>query len=99
MLEMLCSAEEKTLTARLRSGVNPVDCEPAFQCACACMAAAALEEVRSRRDEVRALRVGDVSVTPDTRDAGHAAALRRQAKLLMAPYIAAAGFAFCGVKG
>lgn len=99
ILEMLCTAVKGSLAAKLRRDVAPSDCEAAFICACACMAAAAVEDIRAREEEIQSLRVGDVSVE-SAKPSGEkrAAALRHQADMLLAPYMAA-DFAFCGVRG
>ena len=66
LLKRLCAASAQALERELREGVAPEDCEGAFICASAWLAAAAL---------------------------------RRSARQLMAPYTEGGGFFFCAVKG
>ena len=100
LLEALCQAAETAWTGRLRQGVTPEDCGPAFPCAAAFTAAADLVTGRSG-DAVAAFKAGDVSV--ERRDgadgAALAAALRQTAERLMAPYARETGFAFRRVRG
>ena len=89
------------MAGKLREGIQKEDCEGAFICACAWLAAAALLSTRTEGEEFSSLRAGDFSVTAWTqRERGeYAARLRRQAWELMAPYCADSGFFFGGVCG
>ena len=100
LLKRLCAASAQALERELREGVAPEDCEGAFICASAWLAAAALTDAKARR--------GGRSCPPrgrrDDRGQGRrnserAAALRRSARQLMAPYTEGGGFFFCAVKG
>lgn len=101
LLERLCTASTRALRDSLRAGVSPEDCEEAFVCASAWLAAAALTEARlAGGEELSALRAGDVSITMKSAGGSErAAALRRSARQLMAPYTEGGGFFFCAVKG
>lgn len=101
LLERLCAASARALRGSLRAGVSPEDCEGAFVCASAWLAAAALTEARlAGGEELSALRAGDVTVTMKSAGGSErAAALRRSARQLMAPYTEGGGFFFCTVKG
>lgn len=101
LLKRLCAASAQALKRELRAGVSPEECEGAFVCASAWLAAAALTEARlAGGEELSALRAGDVSVTMrNAGGCGRAAALRRSARQLMAPYTEGGGFFFCAVKG
>ena len=84
LLKRLCAASAQALERELREGVAPEDCEGAFICASAWLAAAALTDARLGGAEANSER---------------AAALRRSARQLMAPYTEGGGFFFCAVKG
>ena len=85
----------------LREGVAPEDCEGAFICASAWLAAAALTDARlGGAEELSSLRAGDVTIeVRGGANSERAAALRRSARQLMAPYTEGGGFFFCAVKG
>lgn len=101
LLRRLCAASTRALESELRAGIEPEDCEGAFVCAAGWLAAAALTEARlGGEEELSSLRAGDVTV--QVRNGGsseRAAALRRSARQLMAPYTEGGGFYFCAVKG
>ena len=84
-----------------REGVAPKDCEGAFICASAWLAAAALTDARlGGAEELSSLRAGDVTIeVRGGANSERAAALRRSARQLMAPYTEGGGFFFCAVKG
>ena len=92
LLKRLCAASAQALERELREGVAPEDCEGAFICASAWLAAAALTDAR--------LGAGDVTIeVRGGANSERAAALRRSARQLMAPYTEGGGFFFCAVKG
>ena len=97
-LSLLCTAVQAQVSARFRRGVCAADCEAAFVCACACLAAAGMQDMRVRDGEAQSLRVGDVSIAFAAGGDRRTETLRRQAQMLLAPYMASE-FAFCGVKG
>ena len=88
-LALLCTAEEKALEGRLREGVCKEECEDAFICAAAFLAAAALESARAGGEELSSLGEGGKRL----------AALREQAQMLMRPYTKDGAFCFFGVQG
>ena len=97
LLKRLCAASAQALECELREGVAPEDCEGAFICASAWLAAAALT-VANRL--VHDFRAGDVTIeVRGGANSERAAALRRSARQLMAPYTEGGGFFFCAVKG
>lgn len=95
-LKTLCPVCAAQVKSRLRRGVPVEECEDAFVCAAAWLAAAALIETRDGED-VSALRAGDVTIS--MKGGGRAEALRRAAWRLMEPYTEGGGFYFCGVRG
>ena len=97
VLDKLCAAACQELDGKLREGISKEDCEGAFTCAAAWLAAAALASARSSGEDVASLRAGDLSVTK--RSAAEYERLRRQAWELMAPYVKDSGFCFRGVRG
>ncbi|MDR3207660.1 MAG: hypothetical protein LBT60_04945 [Oscillospiraceae bacterium] len=101
-LESLCLAAVAEAAAKLRPGLVPTDCAPAFVSACALLALAGLAAREAALGGgVNSFRLGAVSVSAGR--AGDAAAraetLRREADRLLAPYAAPTGFAFLGVDG
>ena len=101
LLKRLCAASAQALERELREGVAPEDCEGAFICASAWLAAAALTDARlGGAEELSSLRAGDVTIEGrGGANSERAAALRRSAQQLMAPYTEGGGFFFCAVKG
>ena len=73
--------EAKALERELREGVAPEDCEGAFICASAWLAAAALTDARlGGAEELSSLRAGDVTIeVRGGANSERAAALRRSA--------------------
>lgn len=99
LLEALCTAAQADLASRLREGTAPEECGEAFFCAAALMATAGLLPGREAGG-VEQFTVGEVSVRTGGRDGcTAAAALRRQAAALIAPYCEDDSFAFWGVRG
>ena len=97
LLKRLCAASAQALERELREGVAPEDCEGAS----AWLAAAALTDARlGGAEELSSLRAGDVTIeVRGGANSERAAALRRSARQLMAPYTEGGGFFFCAVKG
>ena len=92
LLKRLCAASAQALERELREGVAPEDCEGAFICASAWLTLA--------NRLVHDFRAGDVTIeVRDGANSERAAALRRSARQLMAPYTEGGGFFFCAVKG
>ena len=96
LLKRLCAASAQALERELREGVAPEDCEGAFICASASLTDARL----GGAEELSSLRAGDVTIeVRGGANSERAAALRRSARQLMAPYTEGGGFFFCAVKG
>lgn len=93
LLNRLCAAAEKDLTARLLPETKESDCADALICAAAFSAAASLLCARETAAEFHA---GDVSFRADS--TARADALRRRAERLLSPYAASGTFAFRGVR-
>ena len=98
LLELLCAAAERELTAALRQGVTAADCREAFLCAAGYLAAAGLLGSRGRAAEQ--FTAGEVSIRTAS-SGGRRKELRTLAERLMAPYSqgGADAFAFRGVPG
>ncbi len=92
LLRPLYQAAEREMAGRLREGLSPEACGPAFPVAAAWLVLAGLE---AGTDGVTSFSAGDLTVHTGGDGAG---AMRRQAERLMAPYLAD-GFAFRGVLG
>ena len=101
VLDKLCAAACAEIEEKLREGISKEDCEGAFTCAAAWLAAAALASARSSGEDVSSLRAGDLSVTKRSgaECAQQYERLRKQAWELMAPYVKDSGFCFRGVRG
>lgn len=100
LLENLCAAAEADVKNALRDGVGTADCPDIYACACAFLAAAAMETVCAGREELSSLHAGDVTaktVSVKERKA-HADALREQAWQMLKPYRRDESFSFCGVR-
>ncbi len=100
LLEALCTAAETEITRRMPEGTTMDDCGDAFFCAAALLAAAGLLPCRSGGN-VEQFTVGDVSMRTGggSQVCEAAAAMRRQAASIMAPYWGDSEFAFQGVRG
>ena len=101
VLSRLCTAACGEIEGKLREGVSREDCEGAFVCAAAWLAAAALASARGSGEDISSLRAGDLSVTKrGGAECGEQyERLRKQAWELMAPYVRDSGFCFRGVRG
>lgn len=100
LLEALCTAAEAETVGRLREDVAAEDCREGLVCAGALLAAAGLIACRGCGGDVSSFTAGDVTIRRESGGACQAAAaLRRQAAAMMAPYWGDDGFAFAGVRG
>lgn len=93
LLETMCGVSAASLDARLRDGITAEDCKAAYLAAAALLALAALSELDLRSNPEQ-FSVGDFSVKTGSNAA--AACLRRQAEMMIAPYLRDA-FSFRGV--
>ena len=94
LLQIVCTAEVTAICGRLRPDVDPEDCQADLVTAAGmCAAAALLEMAGDERPEQFA--VGDLTIRRGEGGKGPAY-LRRQAALLMAPYLQS-GIPFMGV--
>lgn len=100
LLERLCHAAETAWTTRLKDGETAEKCAEAFLCAAA-MTAAADFTVSRNSEGVASFTAGDISIRHNASAEGsaQAAALRKTAERLMAPYAEPESFAFKGVQG
>lgn len=99
-LRRLCTAAEEELRGRMREGIAPEDCEAAFCMGGAWIALAGLC-AGAGAERVEEFSTGGLTI----RQGGGAeflergAGLRKQAELVMAPYLDDQGFSFAGVRG
>ena len=88
------------LAGRLREGITPEDCGPAFPLAAAMTAMDRLSGMTGggNAGEVTSFTAGDLTIK---RQVGSAAgkSLSEQAEELLAPWLKSAGFCFQGVEG
>ena len=98
-LEALCRMAETEMTGRLRDGVTPEDCGPAFVLGCAWLALAAL--AGGQYSDGAEFTAGSVTIRESggSQACERAAALRLQAETVMSPYLKDRGFLFRGVEG
>ncbi len=98
-LEALCRAAEAEMTGRLRDGVSPEDCGPAFVLGCAWLALSGL--AGGQYGGVSSFTAGSVTIREEESGQGRerAAALRLQAETVLGPYLKDRGFLFQGVEG
>ncbi len=85
LLRVLCRSAANTLTAKLRAGLTAEDCTGDFIAAASLYALAALSETDGAMSP-ESFRVGDVTVHKSGSSAA-ANCLRRQAELLIGPYL------------
>ncbi len=96
LLGALCEAAERELTGRLRQGVSVENCGKSFPLAAAWLALAGLQD--AKEDGVKSFSAGEVSIQRGEGDARQKA-LRRQALLVMRPFLRDERFIFRGVRG
>ena len=98
-LEALCRAAETEVTGRLRDGVSPEDCGPAFILGCAWMALAGL--AGGQYGGGTEFTAGSVTIREAdcVQDRERSAALRLQGETVLGPYLKDRGFLFQGVEG
>lgn len=102
VLSILCGGALDQWRSRLREGVGEEDCRELLVVASAWTALAAMTGAREGcQPGPSAFTAGDLSVTLGQRSAGNACgeSLRRQAELVMAPYVEDGAFAFLEVRG
>lgn len=97
LLDALCASAEAEIASRLREGETPESCGSSFQCAAALLAAAGLLPCRDTSGAAQ-FSAGDVSLKTNGACEA-AAAMRRQAAAMMAPFWNDGDFAFLGVRG
>ena len=98
-LEALCRAAEAEVTARLRGGMAPEDCAPAFVLGCAWLALADLAAGESAGVEKFTAGSLTIQERSGADGAARSAALRLQAETVLGPWLDDQGFAFRGVEG
>lgn len=96
LLTALCDACVTALTARLKDGLYPEDCEGAFVMAAAFQAAASYETA-AQESGIQEFKAGDLSIKQGSTGTGNSSGkLLDQAEVLMRPYVKD-GFCFTGV--
>ena len=98
LLLPLVQAVSEQLARRLRPGIAPEDCGPAF-CLAAAMAAMGQLAGITGENELSSFTAGELTIRRETgnRDAGDS--LVRQAERLLSPWLEDGGFAFQDVQG
>lgn len=100
LLRLLCEAAERSLREKLREGVTAEECEESFRCAAALLATADFNAMTDAGNGALSFSAGNVSVHTggSAEREKAAAALRRQAKRLLAGKLRDEHFAFLGVE-
>lgn len=98
LLLPLVQAVEQQLAGRLKQGVSPADCGPAFPLAAAMTAMDRLSAVTGGGGEVTSFTAGDLTVRKES-GGGAGKTLSAQAEGLLAPWLGNTGFVFQGVDG
>ncbi len=98
LLLPLVQAVSEQLARRLRPGIAPEDCGPAFSLAAAMAAMGQLAGITGE-NELSSFTAGELTIRRETgnRDAGDS--LVRQAERLLSPWLEDGGFAFQEVQG
>ena len=99
LLLPLALAVEKQLAGRLKEGVRPEDCGPAFPLAAAMTVMDRLSAMAGGggRGGLASFTAGDLTIRTETGTA--AGTLSGQAERLLAPWLGDTGFVFRGVEG
>ncbi len=101
LLLPLVQAVSEWLSGRLRAGVAPEDCGPAFSLAAAMLVMDWLSGMTGGRSgEVASFTAGDLTIRKESGSGGLAGkSLSAQAEGLLAPWLGDTGFVFQGVAG
>ena len=91
LLRIFCQAAVTSLTARLRAGITPADCNAEFVASASLFALASL----SSAGQIGEVKLGDVTIKRNGVDTA-SQCLHNQAALIMAPYVKDS-FCFLGV--
>lgn len=94
-----CGAAENDFISRLRPSVSPEMCKETLITASAMLAVSMLGYAKDGVDNVLSYKAGDVEVKRGDNTSGSHSDLRRQAEMLMHPYISDGDFCFLGVRG
>jgi len=98
LLLPLVQAAQDSLAGRLREGVTPEDCGPAFLLSAAMWAMDRLESAVGSDREIASFTAGDLTIRRGGHS-GRAGSLSGQADRLLAPWLRDTGFSFRGVRG
>lgn len=101
LLLPLVQAVSERLSGRLRAGVAPEDCGPAFSLAAAMLVMDRLSGMTGGGSgEVTSFTAGDLTIRKEAGSGGQREkSLSTQAEELLAPWLRDAGFVFQGVEG
>ena len=98
-LRAMCAAAGEELSARLRQGVDAAGLGERFTQAAGVLALSMYIQLGDAAGEASSYKVGNISVSRRSADGvtSSAAALRRQAELMLSAYLRDNGFSFRGV--
>lgn len=100
LLLPLVQVVQSQLAARLRDGVLPEDCGPAFPLAAAMTAMDRLSGMTGGGGgQVTSFTAGDLTIKKEAGSGGRNRSLSAQAEELLAPWLTDNGFLFQGVEG
>ena len=97
LLLPLVQAVRGQLAARLKEGIFPEDCGPAFPLAAAMTAMDQLSGMLDGGGGVTSFTAGDLTIRKES--GSRSKTLSAQAERLLAPWLAGTGFMFQGVEG
>ena len=99
-LRRLCAGADEELRGRLKEGIAPGDCAPAFCMGAAWLALAGLC-AGAGAERVGEFSAGGLTIRQESGKSllERSEGLRRQAELVMGPYLEDRGFSFMGVRG
>ena len=99
LLLPLVQAAQTRLAGRLRAGVSPEDCGPAFLLAVALTAVEELEGAAGDDRSVTSFTAGDLTIRRETGGGRSAGSCGQLAQELLSPWLGETGFCFQGVRG
>lgn len=99
LLLPLIRAVCELLAARLKAGIAPEDCGPAFPLAVAMIAIDRLSGMTGGGGEVTSFTAGELTIRKEAGSSGQNRTLSVQAEELLAPWLRNTGFLFQEVEG
>lgn len=99
LLLPLIRAVSGQLAGRLRTGIVPRDCGPAFPLAAAMLVMDRLSGMTGGLEKVTSFTAGELTIRRETGNRDGSSALSAHAEGLLGPWLRDSGFVFQGVEG